>query len=115
MYTTKDIESLKNMVIEIVNPDKIVLFGSYAYGEPSDKSDIDLLVIKNGNTMKDITLDDEVKFDVQLFNERILRGIDIRFDIFYRTDKQVMETARKGGAFVDAINKGVVIYERFDN
>lgn len=28
-------------------PRKIILFGSYAYGEPTQDSDVDLLIIKN--------------------------------------------------------------------
>ncbi|MFA9393039.1 MAG: nucleotidyltransferase domain-containing protein [Prolixibacteraceae bacterium] len=28
-------------------PEKIILFGSYAYGQPNEESDIDLLIIKN--------------------------------------------------------------------
>ena len=29
------------------SPEKIILFGSYAYDTPNEESDIDLLVIKN--------------------------------------------------------------------
>ena len=39
---TSLIERLKNE-----NPEKIILFGSYARGTPSSESDIDVLVIKN--------------------------------------------------------------------
>jgi predicted nucleotidyltransferase len=39
-YLPSIIEKLKG-----TNPDKIILFGSYAYGEPTDKSDLDILVV----------------------------------------------------------------------
>ena len=42
-----DIEELKPQIIERLmplKPDKIILFGSYAYGTPNDDSDIDILV-----------------------------------------------------------------------
>jgi predicted nucleotidyltransferase len=29
----------------VTNPEKIILFGSYAYGEPTDESDLDILVV----------------------------------------------------------------------
>ncbi len=29
------------------NPEKIILFGSYAYGAPNENSDVDLVIIKN--------------------------------------------------------------------
>ncbi len=32
-------------IAERFQPDKIILFGSYAYGEPHNESDVDLLVI----------------------------------------------------------------------
>src|SRR6266581_5849461 len=32
-------------VAEMFQPDKIILFGSYAYGTPHDDSDVDILVV----------------------------------------------------------------------
>jgi predicted nucleotidyltransferase len=109
MYSTDEIMQFANLVAEIVDPDRIILFGSYAYGKPDDKSDIDLLVVKNG---KDFTIDDEAKIATDVFYRRRQLGIRTRCDVFYRTDKQVQESAKKGGAFVDALQKGRVIYER---
>lgn len=43
-----DIEELKPLIVERLkplNPDKIILFGSYAYGTPNEDSDIDLYVV----------------------------------------------------------------------
>ena len=36
-----DIKKLRDLIVELINPDKIILFWSYAYGEPTEKSDID--------------------------------------------------------------------------
>lgn len=33
------------------NPEKIILFGSYAYGEPEDNSDLDILVVTGDEIM----------------------------------------------------------------
>jgi len=109
MYSNDDIMNFVNLVAEITDPDKVILFGSYAYGNPSDKSDLDLLVIKNG---KELSIDDETKFDLALFNEKRRRKIKMRYDIFYGTDKQVREIAENGGSFIDALQKGRIIYER---
>ena len=38
-------------IIESFNPEKIILFGSYAYGTPSSDSDIDLMVIMKTQEM----------------------------------------------------------------
>jgi len=47
---TRDVYPLLRKIVEVLaakyQPEKIVLFGSYAYGEPSVSSDIDLLILK---------------------------------------------------------------------
>lgn len=47
-------EEVRKILLEIVEklsseyePLKIILFGSYAYGNPNDYSDVDLLILKN--------------------------------------------------------------------
>ena len=42
-YINLIIEKLKNTI----NPYKIILFGSYAYGNPTKDSDIDIIVVTN--------------------------------------------------------------------
>jgi predicted nucleotidyltransferase len=47
-----DIEAIKKEIVQKLkplSPEKIVLFGSYAYGEPHEDSDIDLYVVTNDN------------------------------------------------------------------
>jgi len=42
--------TIQNIVQTLVcqyQPEKIILFGSYAYGQPNGQSDIDLLIVKN--------------------------------------------------------------------
>ncbi len=36
-------------IVESYQPEKIILFGSYAYGQPQPDSDFDLLIIKESN------------------------------------------------------------------
>ena len=45
MIEQSKILNLVQKIIEDFQPQKIILFGSYAYGQPRDDSDIDLLVI----------------------------------------------------------------------
>ncbi|MEA3386965.1 MAG: nucleotidyltransferase domain-containing protein [Patescibacteria group bacterium] len=54
-----DIEELKPQIIEALlplKPDKIILFGSYAYGTPNENSDIDLFLLKDDLTIEDTRL-----------------------------------------------------------
>ena len=41
-----EIETIVKQVVDAYRPEKIILFGSYAYGQPNADSDLDLLIIK---------------------------------------------------------------------
>lgn len=45
-----DIQPLLRKIVEVLvveyRPESIILFGSYAYGEPDSASDVDLLILK---------------------------------------------------------------------
>ena len=48
----ENINTIKQKIIEKLkplNPDRIILFGSYAYGTPNENSDIDLYITTNDN------------------------------------------------------------------
>ena len=105
-----DIEKIKHEIVERLkplDPDKIILFGSYAYGTPNEDSDIDLFLVKNGlNDNRTYTLEARKKLrDIILsYNTG---GIDIisssedflnsRDDYFYK---------------VDILEKGAVLYAK---
>jgi len=44
--TKTELNKIVRQVVDAYRPEKIILFGSYAYGEPDSDSDIDLLIIK---------------------------------------------------------------------
>jgi len=77
-----DIEELKPLIVERLkplNPNKIILFGSYAYDTPNDDSDIDLFLLKD-----DLSLDDTIKYECEakfqlldLMKKYRTNGIDI--------------------------------------
>lgn len=46
MITEEQIQAVVQRIVEGYAPDKIYLFGSYAYGVPTEDSDLDLLIIK---------------------------------------------------------------------
>jgi len=43
--TLPDVRPLIQQLVERFHPEKVILFGSYAYGEPHEGSDLDLLVV----------------------------------------------------------------------
>jgi DNA polymerase sigma len=44
-----ELETIKNIILATVPTEKIYLFGSYAYGTPTDNSDLDIYVVMKDN------------------------------------------------------------------
>ena len=89
-------------VVEKFRPDKIILFGSYAYGKLTQDSDIDLLVIL---PFEGIPAEKAVE---------IPRAIDYHFplDLLVRTPSEVQKRLKMGDFFIQEIlQKGRVLYE----
>jgi predicted nucleotidyltransferase len=47
LITKDQINQIVATIVKSVHPDKVILFGSYANGNPGEDSDLDLLVIKD--------------------------------------------------------------------
>jgi len=43
------IEDVLQKIVVGYSPQRVILFGSYAYGQPDENSDVDLLIIKETN------------------------------------------------------------------
>jgi len=48
-------KGIVNKIVSAVKPDKIILFGSFAYGNPTDKSDPDILVVRKTSLLSIMT------------------------------------------------------------
>jgi predicted nucleotidyltransferase len=91
-------------IIENFNPEKIILFGSYAYGQPTADSDMDLMVIMN-------TEEKPHKRAVSL--RKALKGIGIPKDIIVKTPEEFERFKDIVGTIIyPAAHKGKVLYER---
>ena len=96
----KIISSITGRIKEKYHPEKIILFGSFAYGKPKKNSDIDLLIIKDTNisTLK------------QAFLIRRELREPIPIDIIVRTPLQIEERIKMGDFFIKRImQKGIVL------
>ena len=103
-----DIEGyLKEAVRKIVsefNPEKIILFGSYAYGKPTPDSDLDLMVVME-------TKERPHKRAVAL--RKILKNLGVPKDIIVKTPDEFERFRDIIGTIVyPAAHKGRVLYER---
>lgn len=45
------LEKVAQRIVAVLQPERIVLYGSHAYGQPDEDSDVDLLVIVSGSSL----------------------------------------------------------------
>lgn len=106
MVERAKIRSFTNAVARQFQPRKIILFGSYAYGKPTDDSDVDLLVIMN-----------RTRYRGERMSVRIRHAVNRNFpmDLLVRTPADVAKRLRWGDCFMqEVIEKGKVMYEAAD-
>jgi predicted nucleotidyltransferase len=88
-------------IAECFHPDKIMLFGSYAYGSPHEESDVDLLVIMPAN--------DEVAQSIRI---TLAFKRPFPLDVIVKTPKHVERGLREEDWFLrEVMEKGKVLYE----
>ena len=101
--TPTEIETIVGIIVEKIDPVKIILFGSYAAGKATPESDVDLLVIVD-------TKPSNWELATQLS-----ALIDHRFpvEILVRSAEEIERRLEMGDFFVRSmIEKGKVLYER---
>ncbi|MCL2048348.1 MAG: nucleotidyltransferase domain-containing protein [Defluviitaleaceae bacterium] len=87
-------------VQRLINPDKIVFFGSYVNGSPHKDSDIDIAVIVQG-------LDDEQWYDTRILLQKIRRN-----KVFLSIEPHLLEESNDLSGFVQHVmNTGEVIFQ----
>ena len=91
-------------IAETLRPEKIILFGSYAYGTPTPDSDVDLLVVmKNQKTHR----------ANYLAVSQCLIPRPFAVDIVVRTPREIELGLAKGDFFIQEITeRGKTLYER---
>jgi predicted nucleotidyltransferase len=99
-------ENLKNTIVDnlilSVHPKKIFLFGSYAYGNPTSESDLDILVIKD---------DFEKKIDVKRAMRKALSGIDMSKDLLVASSDEFEFYRHEAGSVYQTISqKGELLW-----
>ena len=101
-YIPLIVEELKK-----AEPEKIILFGSYAYGEPNDDSDLDILVIKDiaPSNVRDF----RIELKMRLWE--LIQKLNIPIDIIVDSQKRINQRIQDGDQFYkEIIVKGSVLY-----
>lgn len=100
------LEKTVRWIVEGYQPEKIIIFGSYAYGQPRSDSDLDLLIIKQT---------DERPIDRRIAVRMLLRPLKLRPVVapIVVTPDEIKERLEMGDPFAEEIvTRGQVLYER---
>ena len=98
------LEEVKKRIVEAFDPHRIILFGSYAYGQPTPDSDIDLLIVMES---------DERPAARAMQVSRLLRPRPFPMDILVRTPGEIQHRLEIGDYFIrEVLERGRVLYER---
>lgn len=103
MVSMPQIQRYCDAIARTFKPAKIILFGSYAYGHPTEDSDVDVLVI----LPKSRRLGHRPALKIR---ERV--EADFPVDIIVRDPVFIQKRLREGDCFLEEITgKGKVMYE----
>lgn len=104
--TDESLQLVTQRIVDAFQPEKIILFGSYAYGEPRMDSDLDLLVVMNRLRSKRVVERDYAV--AQVANPDWLA-----MDIMVRTPQEIAYRLKIGDPFFQEITtRGLVLYEQ---
>jgi predicted nucleotidyltransferase len=101
----RKIRSVVSQIASKFKPEKIILFGSFAYGNPKPESDVDLLVV----------METPLRNSEQA--SKIVRALEYHFamDLIVRRPKELVERVALGDSFLrEIVEKGKVVYARPD-
>ena len=104
MIEATKIKDIVNKIAIRFNPEKIILFGSNAAGNPTNDSDLDLLIIKETDLPRH-----KRSFDIQ----KSLIGSMVPMDILVYTRKEYEQEQNEERSFLfSAIKTSKILYER---
>ena len=102
MVSRQTIKKFTDQVAERFEPERIILFGSYAYGKPTSDSDVDLLVImpfKGNSHEKAIEIRSTIEAGFPL-------------DLLVHTPQDLRKRIRWEDFFLrEVMEKGTILYE----
>ncbi len=105
MINKKIIEEVKNRLIKTYDPISIYLFGSYAWGKPTEDSDLDLLIV--------IDESDEKSYKRPIPGYDALFGMEISKDLIIYTKDEFDKISNNITTLGYKIKKdGELIYAR---
>ncbi len=89
------------VLVEQFHPEQVILFGSYAYGDPNEHSDVDLLVIKN----IEHSSVSERRAILKAWRPIRWAANSLPFELILVSPADHLKRLNKGGGFYASINK----------
>ena len=103
-----EIDKIKKLLVGRYKPQRIILFGSFAWGKPHKDSDLDFLIIKQVDKPRPQREAVIYKLLVRYFKNR-----QMPVDIIVHTPQETKERLSLGDPFIkEVLTRGKVIYER---
>ena len=102
MIERNRIQAFVDEVVRQFQPERVVLFGSYAYGQPNEDSDVDLLVIM---PHPDAGIEQAARI-----RQTIRAGFPM--DLIVRSPAAIRKRVKMGDSFIgEILEKGQVLHE----
>lgn len=104
-FVEQKLKEITEKIVKEYQPEKIILFGSWAWGKPDSDSDIDLLVVKEST---------KARHERQSELRTILRLSGVPFDLLVYTHQELEERINvdRNLFLEDIIRNGRVLYSK---
>jgi predicted nucleotidyltransferase len=103
MISSEQIQQAVERLIVAAKPSKVILFGSYARGDATDDSDLDLMVIEQEVSNK---------FDEMVRLRNVMGDMGVGVDLLVYSDSEASRRSQVPGTVLHtAFNEGRVIYD----
>ncbi|MBI5879268.1 MAG: nucleotidyltransferase domain-containing protein [Chloroflexi bacterium] len=110
MYTLTQRQSLLDelvrRIVDAYQPERIILFGSMAHGNPDDDSDVDMLIVKDTT---------EPPLERRVHVRRLAADAHRRVPfspLVLTPDELASRIAARDAFYADILRSGIVLYER---
>jgi predicted nucleotidyltransferase len=102
--TRRQIDAVVQKIVQEFRPEKVILFGSYAYGKPNADSDVDLLVVMESG---------ERPAPRAIRVVKQLLDVPFPMDVLVRTPQEIRQRLQINDCFIrEIVEQGQVLYEQ---